>query len=168
MSRWMKAASGREADAVVQIETTPFTRRGSTVGVRQALADVSGWVDFFVLAVRLRPPITRRSRIPNFNGVTSSVELARLAGGAAQSRESKETSSAIVKGPGLLAFNPDDTWILPLVLASSESKGAGTSRSHGWISQDAWRGGGERPAPILNGRDWWPIHVTDHVLGDLA
>jgi DNA-binding response OmpR family regulator len=173
LGRWMEAASGREADAVVQHRNDTFHGGGvPTVGVRQALADVSGWVDFFVLAARSGPPIELVvAGSLDFNGLTSSVELARLAGGASAVVWSRrELPAPLVKGRVYLHSTSGeylDMW--PLVLAEqAESKGdwnvsilEGYRKTHGVAAMnDRLR--------YVNAATGGRFTSSDYVLGDLA
>jgi len=173
LGRWMEAASGREADGVVQHRNDTFHGGGvPTVGVTQALADVSGWVDFFVLAVRSGPPIELVvAGSLDFNGITSSVELARLAGAAsAVAWNRRELPAPLVKGRVYLHSKSGeylDMW--PLVLAEQTG-----SRGDWKVSiMDGFRKTHSAAATndrlrYVNAAAGGRFTSTDHVLGDLA
>ena len=121
VGRWIRAVRGKDADRIVRHRNDTVHGGGvPTDGVEDALTDVLGWLDLFVLAARSGTPVELVVAGPmTFTGTTYSAELARLAGAARSVAWARtEVPVPLVTGRVYMGSAADeylDTW--PLLLA---------------------------------------------------
>lgn len=127
IGRWVEAVCVADGDALVRHRNDTVHGGGVPAGgVDQALADVLGWLDFFVLSARSGVPLELVVPGPmTFTGAAYKVDVSALAGAShAVASTQTETATPLVTGRAYLRAADDYADMWPLVLADGGPAGA--------------------------------------------
>jgi DNA-binding response OmpR family regulator len=126
LGRWIEAVCVPEMDAIVRHRNDSVHGGGvPTGGVDQALADVFGWLDFFVLTVRTGIPVDLvAAGAMTFTGTAYNTELSSLSGVARSVAVARtEVATPLVSGRVYLASANDYVDMWPVILADGGPAG---------------------------------------------
>jgi DNA-binding response OmpR family regulator len=126
LGRWIEAVCVPEMDVIVRHRNDSVHGGGVPAGgVDQALTDVLGWLDFFVLTVRSGIPVDLVvAGAMTFTGTAYNTELSPLSGAARSVGVARtEVATPLVSGRVYLASANDYVDMWPLILADAGPAG---------------------------------------------